>query len=145
MKYTSSDEAQTRSIGRQLASVVLGGEVITLSGDLGVGKTVFAKGFAEGIGISDIITSPTFTIMNLYRVDNDSDIKKFVHVDTYRLEKESELLDIGIEDYLYEKDTVVLIEWPEKIASLLEKKTIISVLLTQKNNNERYVTIEGIR
>ena len=70
MQYISPSEAQTMSIARQLAAMVKGGDVVMLQGDLGAGKTTFTKGFAEELGVTDTITSPTFSIMNVYKILN---------------------------------------------------------------------------
>jgi len=144
MIYTSTDEAQTRSIGRQLSTMIQGGSIVTLSGDLGTGKTTFAKGFAEGLGVKDTITSPTFSIMNVYDAHHHTGITTLVHIDTYRLEREEGLMAIGVEEYAGEVHTVLLIEWPEKIPSFLRAYTLISVHLSQKNNTERQIIVGGI-
>lgn len=103
--FISNSIEETKGIARELAKSLHGGSIVLLSGDLGAGKTVFAKGFAEGLGVVDDITSPTFTIMNTY--DN-----KLNHFDLYRLNSVEELLSIGAEEELY-GDKISLVEWPE--------------------------------
>ena len=105
---------ETRDLGRRLAQAAKPGEVYALSGDLGVGKTVFAKGFAEGLGIREAVTSPTFTILQIYEKGR----LPLCHMDTYRLEDEEELEAIGGEEYLG-SPWVTLIEWPERVWELL--------------------------
>jgi tRNA threonylcarbamoyladenosine biosynthesis protein TsaE len=86
-KFISKCEEDTLKIGKDFASNLLGGEIITLEGDLGAGKTVFTKGVALGLKIEDIVTSPTFTIMNMYLGEK----LNLYHFDMYRLNDESEL------------------------------------------------------
>src|SRR3989338_9938364 len=125
MKITSVSEAQTEKLGRNMAKQLVGGEVITLSGDLGAGKTVFVKGLAKGLGIKQVIVSPTFLLMKVYRTKGK--IKHLVHVDTYRVQNEQDLREIGLADYLGHPDTVTVIEWPQKLRNLLSKKPVILV------------------
>ena len=144
MKYNTTYEEQTKSVGRQLATMVSAGAIITLSGDLGAGKTTFTKGFAEGLGVTEAITSPTFSLMNVYPTDTQTHITQFVHIDTYRLEEEEDLLAIGVEDSLGAPGTIVIIEWPEKIPNLLSTREVISVSIMQNSPTDRTILIEGI-
>jgi len=120
--------------------------IITLSGDLGAGKTTFTKGFAEGLGVKETITSPTFSLMNVYPVPEHPEIKHFIHIDTYRLEDEEDLLAIGVEDYLGAEGTIVMIEWPEKIPGILKKyKDVVEVKLRNGEDvEERVIEVVGI-
>lgn len=120
------DEKSMVAYGKKLASTLTGGEILCLSGDLGAGKTCLTKGIALGLGIKKDILSPTFTLMNVYptapvlnRLRRTS-IKTLVHIDTYRLKNENELLEIGAKDYLGNPNTICVIEWPEKISRLLK-------------------------
>ena len=146
MEYTSPNESQTKSIGRQLATMISPGSIITLSGDLGAGKTTFTKGFAEGLGVKETITSPTFSLMNVYPVHEHPEIDTFVHIDTYRLKHEEELIGIGVEDYLAADKTVVIIEWPEKISGMLKKyEHVIEVEMKNgESAEERVIEVHGI-
>lgn len=103
----------TMALGEALGRLLKGGEVICLTGDLGAGKTHFAKGVARGLGIPDTVTSPTFTLINEY-----SGRLRLYHVDAYRLCDPDEAYDLGLEEYLY-GDGATLIEWPDRIAELL--------------------------
>src|SRR3989338_72782 len=148
MEITTHSDTETKKLGHQLASTLHGGEIVCLYGELGVGKTTLVKGIAEGLGIEEEITSPTFTLMNVYDVKTadygpqttaisdeavvrspSTVVKKLIHIDTYRLRDEKELLEIGVEDYLSQPDTVTIIEWPEKIAGLLKNKKTIKITL----------------
>lgn len=113
-----SSEQKTISTGKDVAKKLSGGDIVLLHGELGAGKTTLTKGIARGLGVKDDIVSPTFTLMNVYQ----GDVFTMVHVDTYRLESEQDLIDIGIQDYLGAPDTICIIEWPEKIQGLLKGK-----------------------
>lgn len=140
---TSTDD--TISFGKKLSSSLTGGDIVLLHGDLGAGKTTITKGIAQYFGIDDIV-SPTFTLMNVYHLStgapkhsSTSDIKTFVHIDTYRLENQDNLIEIGIEDYLGDKNTICVIEWPEKINGLLEGKKVINVMIEHVNGGRQIV------
>jgi tRNA threonylcarbamoyladenosine biosynthesis protein TsaE len=142
MEFNTQTEIETKQIGKDLASKLNGGEVITLEGDLGAGKTTFVKGLAEGLGVKKEITSPTFTLMNVYKLSADnSKLTALVHIDTYRLKNEQELLNIGVEDYLGTPETITVIEWPEKVAELLRNKNIIEIKIEHVAEAERRIII----
>jgi len=109
--------------GKKLARELKPGNILCLSGELGTGKTTLTKGIAHGLGIKSEVLSPTFTLMNVLPI-KDKKIKNLVHIDTYRLKDEEELLDIGVLDYLGAPDTICIIEWPEKIKNLLKDKRV---------------------
>lgn len=110
----SFGEAETFAYAKQLAETAQPGEIYCLDGDLGVGKTVFAKGFAEGLGIEEPITSPTFTIVHEY----EGGRLPLYHFDVYRIADPDEMYAIGYEDYFF-GEGVCLIEWSELIEELL--------------------------
>lgn len=110
----SFGSAQTRALGRRFGQTAKPGLVIALSGDLGAGKTVFAKGFAEGLGVTAPLTSPTFTLLQLYEKGR----LPLCHMDAYRLEEEEELEAVGGHEY-FGAPWVSLVEWPENVAGLL--------------------------
>ncbi len=118
MKIITNNEKETIELGEFLAKKCKGGEVFALSGDLGSGKTVLAKGMAKGLGVKAYVTSPTFVLMKIYGTGKGRKIKEFVHVDCYRLGHEQDLIDIGITEYLNRPDAVCLIEWAEKLPFL---------------------------
>jgi tRNA threonylcarbamoyladenosine biosynthesis protein TsaE len=105
-------------------------KTILFYGEIGVGKTTLIKEIAKRIGVDEIINSPTYSIVNEYKLEND----KLFHFDCYRLESEEEALDLGIEDYLFSSHWN-LIEWPEKIENLLPEKKMIIELLRNKNGS----------
>ena len=110
---------ETRSLGREWAERAVPGLIICLDGDLGAGKTVFAQGFAEGLGIISPVTSPTFTIMQVYR----SGRLPLYHFDVYRIEEPEEMEAIGYEEYFF-GDGVCLVEWSENIAELIPEDAV---------------------
>ncbi len=141
MEETTASEQETIKFGIKLAKNLQGGDILCLYGDLGAGKTALTKGLALVLGIKKNITSPTFTLMNIYEINNEQlTINKFVHIDTYRLKNEEDLVEIGAEDYLGAPDTVCVIEWPEKIEGLLAGKKIIRVKMEHVNRG-RKITI----
>ncbi len=116
-KYTSRSEQNTMEIAENIESEKFPGMVICLYGELGSGKTVFAKGFAKALGITDTITSPTFSLVKEYL---DGEMPLF-HMDVYRLDESNE--EFGLDDYL-NQDGVCLIEWPEMIESQLPEERL---------------------
>ena len=104
--YLTHSFEETFRLAEHIAKDSKAGEVYTLNGELGAGKTVFAQGFAVGLGIQEPVNSPTFTIMNVY----DSGRLPLYHFDLYRLQEEEELYELGMEEYLYGSG-VCLIEW----------------------------------
>jgi len=115
MKYKTSIEQQTIKLGEKIAKQLSGGEILLLQGELGSGKTIFVKGLAKGLGIRKIVTSPTFVLFKVYPVKNNKKIKQLVHVDCYRLKDGREVMEAGLEDYLFRPDTVTVVEWGNKI------------------------------
>lgn len=141
MQYITKSQQETIELGKKIAEQFKGGDIILLEGDLGAGKTTMTKGIAEYFGIEDTITSPTFTLMNIYEVKSQkSKAKSLVHIDTYRLEDENDLIEIGVEDYLGDPNTICLIEWPEKIEKLIQNKKMIKIKI-EHLANDRKITI----
>lgn len=116
-----TSEAETSALAHNITTHLKGGDIVALSGDLGAGKTTFTKGIAVALGITKTITSPTFAIMNVYDLPKEKNgIKTLVHIDAYRLESPDEILTIGAEDYLGEPQVLTVVEWPEKIQTVLD-------------------------
>ncbi|EKE07662.1 MAG: hypothetical protein ACD_18C00018G0002 [uncultured bacterium] len=135
MKQKTNTTKEMIVLGEKIASKLTGGDIILLQGELGAGKTTMSKGIAKGLGITDEIVSPTFTLMNVY--ENG----KLVHIDTYRLENADGLLEIGVEDYLGQADTITIVEWPEKIKNLLDNKKTIEISIVKQDDNSREISI----
>lgn len=119
MIYESFGEKDTLALGKELAASAKPGQIFLLHGDLGVGKTVFTKGFAEGLGIHEPITSPTFTLIQEYEEGR----MPFYHFDVYRIGDVEEMYDLGYEDYFF-GEGVCLIEWASLIRDLLPEGCI---------------------
>lgn len=116
--------------------------VVAISGDLGAGKTALTQAVGKALGVETTITSPTFTIMQRYDT-NDDDFKSLVHLDAYRFESSGELAPLHFNDILKETDSLVLVEWPERIEGELPE-SIINVSITIKNQPERELVIENL-
>lgn len=117
MLYETYSEKETFELGKEFGSRAVPGSIYLLIGDLGVGKTVFTKGFAEGLGVEDEVTSPTFTIVQVYEEGRIP----FYHFDVYRIGDVSEMDEIGYEDYFY-GDGVTFIEWADLIKEIIPKE-----------------------
>jgi tRNA threonylcarbamoyladenosine biosynthesis protein TsaE len=129
----SKSAAETFEFGRQLADKLQAGDILALTGELGAGKTCFVKGLARGLGVTQAVTSPTFTLIHEYRGGR----LPLFHVDLYRLDSVAQALAVGIEDYLNGAG-VTVIEWAEKIAPLLPARTI-HVRLTATGETTRTI------
>jgi len=138
--YTSRSPHDTTRIAKDFAKTLKGGEIVTLTGDLGAGKTAFTKGIATALNITVDITSPTFTLMNVYPVSHPH-ITELIHIDTYRMESATEALQIGIVDYLGQPNTVTIIEWPELIEKMLEKHHTIDITIKHLGGTVREIEI----
>lgn len=143
MKKITHNEAETKKIARSFTKKLTGGEIVLLSGDLGVGKTTFVKGIGEELAIKRIIKSPTFSLLNIYDVKKRK-IKQLIHIDCYRLDGLSDLEEIGVKDYFFDPNTIIIIEWPERIEKellkefLLAEKKIFRLYFYYKKEKEKY-------
>jgi tRNA threonylcarbamoyladenosine biosynthesis protein TsaE len=131
--FTTHSEEETFTLARKLASGFKGREIVLLTGELGAGKTVFAKGVAAGAGVAntDHVSSPSFTLVNIYEGRH-----RVFHIDLYRLEREAEVLDLGWEDFLGQG--IVLVEWAEKLTLPLDG---IRVRIEVVGDDERRITV----
>ena len=136
MEYITHSPEETEKIGAALAQKLNAGTVIAYRGDLGAGKTAFTRGLARGLGCSDTVTSPTYTIVNEYL----SGRLPLFHFDMYRLNDSDELFDIGWEDYLA-RDAVCAVEWSEKVDDAFYGDETI-VRIEKLGDTERKITIE---
>lgn len=141
MIYETNSPEETFDLARCLGEETQPGTVYTLTGDLGVGKTVFAQGLARGLGIEEAINSPTFTIVQVY----DEGRLPFYHFDVYRIGDIEEMEEIGYEDYFY-GDGVCLVEWAELIEELLPQKRVALVIEKdlQKGFDYRRITLQEV-
>ena len=137
MKFESFSAEETYALGKKLGEEAKPGAVYCLSGDLGVGKTVFTKGFAVGLGVTDTVNSPTFTIVQVY-----NGRMPFYHFDVYRIEEPEEMEEIGYEDYFY-GDGACMIEWAELIEELIPADAVKVCIRKdlQKGTEYRLITV----
>ena len=119
MIIETNSPQETKELGKKMAERAKPGDVFTLVGDLGVGKTVFTQGIAEGLGIDEPVNSPTFTIVQEY----ESGRMPFYHFDVYRIGDPEEMDEIGFDDYIY-GDGLCLIEWADLIEEILPEKRV---------------------
>jgi tRNA threonylcarbamoyladenosine biosynthesis protein TsaE len=131
--FTTRSAEETFELARSTAVGLKGTEVVLLIGELGAGKTVFAKGLAAGAGVADTdrVSSPSFTLVNIYEGRH-----RFFHIDLYRLEREADIADLGWEDMLGEG--IVVVEWAEKLTFPLKG---ISVKIESAPDGTRRITI----
>lgn len=135
-QYISRSVEQTKQIAYDLAQTFVGGETLLLEGDLGAGKTHFAKGLAEGLGIADTVTSPTFTLHNVY----EGGRLTFNHFDFYRVDDPEEVEMLGLCEYFSTSDGVAAIEWSANVKNLLPTKCI-TVNIAKLSDTERQITV----
>ena len=133
--HTSASENDTFELAKRLAASFQGKEIVFLTGELGAGKTVFAKGIAAGLGMEDVnqVCSPSYTLVNIYQAKY-----QVFHIDLYRLVKNSEIEDLGWEDYL--DRGVIIVEWAEKLKIEVEA---IKISIEVLNDETRKITIES--
>lgn len=136
MTYTTTSPSETEALGAALGQIVPPGTVIAYRGDLGAGKTAFTRGLARGLGCGDIVTSPTYTIVNEYL----SGRLPLFHFDMYRLGSSQELWDIGWEDYL-DRNGICAVEWSEHVADAMEDALWVRIEVLSET--ERRITLEG--
>ncbi len=120
MKYITRSVKETKELAKELVKSLKAGQVIGLSGDLGAGKTAFTQGLAKALGVKSIVNSPTFVLMKVYEAQHKV-IKTLVHIDAYRLDEGSNLEALGIEEYMADPQTLVVVEWVEKIKKIMPK------------------------
>lgn len=139
MTITTNSPEQTELLGKKLAARLKPGDVIAYYGDLGAGKTAFTRGLAAGLGVTECVTSPTYTIVNEYL----SGRMPLFHFDMYRLSSSEELFDIGWEDYLA-RGGVCAVEWSENVRDALPPDAVtVTIARCPENDGWRTITIEG--
>ena len=131
----------TRAIGGALAGLLRPGDVVTLTGELGAGKTTFVQGVANALEYSGAVASPTFTLVREYRTPT----LKIVHADVYRLDRVQEVLDLGLQELL-DDDGVLLVEWGDAVAEVLPGEPLVVELMVPgegPGGEERAVSLSG--
>ena len=125
MRIVSQSEEETLALGQRLATLLQDGTVLALEGDLGCGKTVLSRGIARGLGITEAVTSPTFTVAQEYPRPGG---RFLYHLDMYRISDEDSALAFGIDEFLFQKNALTLVEWPERIAGLLQGNSHLRII-----------------
>ena len=138
MQITTHSAEQTQRLGENMARLLVPGDVIAYFGDLGAGKTAFTRGLAAGLGVTELVTSPTYTIVNEYL----SGRLPLFHFDMYRLSSSDELFDIGWEDYLA-RGGVCAVEWSENVADALQDAIRVTIEKDAQEPDTRRITITG--
>lgn len=138
MQIRTISPEETEAVGRKIAAKLLPGDIIAYYGDLGAGKTAFTRGLAAGLGVTEQVTSPTYTIVNEYL----SGRLPLFHFDMYRLDSADDLFDIGWEDYLA-RGGVCAVEWSENVEEALSGAIRITIHKDPADENVRTITIEG--
>jgi tRNA threonylcarbamoyladenosine biosynthesis protein TsaE len=132
----TGSESETAAVGRDLARMLRGGDVVLLYGDLGAGKTAFVRGLAEGLGVApDEVSSPTFTLVQEYRGGRLT----LFHVDLYRLDDPREILDLGLDEIA--ADGVLAIEWAEKLGARLKPSRSVGVRIIHGEGDARTIDV----
>ena len=136
MEFITASPKETENVGQALGAVLRPGTILAYEGDLGAGKTAFTRGLARGLGATEQVTSPTYTIVNEYL----SGRMPLFHFDMYRLRSADDLWDIGWEDYL-DRGGVCAVEWSENVAEAMEGA--IRVRIEKLGEDRRRITLEG--
>ena len=120
-EFITSSEEETENIGKTLAMSLSKGDAVLLRGNLGAGKTVFSRGFARGLGITEPVSSPTYTIVQEYELPDGG---RLYHLDLYRISGVNAALAFGVDEFLNDPSSYALVEWPERIAGILPDNAI---------------------
>jgi len=151
--FISKNEEETQKFAKELAEDILAGKiggifgsgavVVALVGDLGSGKTTFAQGFAEGLGVKEKTKSPTFIIFRKSKIKSQkSKLRNFYHFDVYRIHDEKEILNLGWEEIIKNSENVVLVEWADKIEKILPQDCL-KIYFKHLRGDKREIVIKS--
>ena len=135
----SRSETETEAFAAALAQKLPPGTVIALDGDLGAGKTVFSRGFARGMGITEPVSSPTYTIVQEYPLPGGKGM--LYHLDLYRIANSVSALAFGVDEFLDDPESTALVEWPERIADIMPDSTL-RIEIRHLSDTERKITVK---
>ncbi len=139
-QFVTKNAAETLALGVRLGEALRsGGRVVALFGPMGMGKTVFVSGVARGMGLSDAVSSPTFSIVNVYGANDE-----LCHFDMYRVDTWEDLASTGFFEYM-DAGSVLCVEWSENIENALPEDAIRVTLAPGAQENERIITVEGVK
>ena len=137
-KFISHSEKETENFAFELSGNTAWGTVLTLDGDLGAGKTVFARGFARGLGVTEPVSSPTYTIAQEYALDGG---KRLYHLDLYRISSPEAGLAFGVDEFFNDPQAIALVEWPERIGEVIPEDAV-KITIRHLSAAEREITID---
>lgn len=137
IRFISNSEEETKNFACSLAKKIEEKKVVRLDGEMGAGKTIFAKGFALGLNITGIVNSPTFAIMNMYEGD-----KTLYHYDMYRLNVD-EAYALGLTEFFGKENSICLVEWAENVEEALPKDTI-TIKINKLDLEKREIIVENM-
>jgi len=142
MIITTHQDQETFVLGQKIATKCVGGEFIALVGELGSGKTKLIQGLAKGLGIKKRVNSPTFNVLKLYNTDNKQGIRYLCHVDAYRLHSGKELINLGIQEFINDSQTITVVEWAEIVKKIWPLKTNL-IKIKFISESERKIKLNG--
>ncbi len=140
-KIVCANEPETTALAHLIAPLLKGGDYVSLEGDLGAGKTFFARALAASFGITESVTSPTFVLQKSYSVASHPSIKRLAHYDFYRIFDYEELLDIGFEDH--DTETLVFAEWGDMFISDFPRQPV-RIKFNTHYNDSRLIEVSGL-
>jgi tRNA threonylcarbamoyladenosine biosynthesis protein TsaE len=140
LRAATESAPDTRALGAAMAPLLRPGDVVLLAGDLGSGKTTLVQGIAAGLGIAEVVTSPTFTLLRPYRCATQT-VRTLLHADLYRLDHLDEVADLGVGE-LVEDDAVCVVEWGDVATDVLGEDVLALRLTLGRGDDERLLTIE---
>ena len=135
-EFISHSVDETQSFAESLGKTFVGGEALLLEGEMGAGKTHFVKGLAKGLGIDEVVTSPTFALHNVY-----AGRLTLNHFDFYRIDDSQEVVVLGLDEFFYDPNGVAAIEWSENVKDLLPKRCI-TVTIDKLDDNTRRIIVK---
>ena len=134
LKSAEELQAEAARFARSLAPLSTGATLVTLSGELGAGKTTFTQALASALGVTETVTSPTFVLEKIYDLPEGDAFARLAHIDAYRLEGEGALGPLGFQELMKDTGTLVVLEWPEMVASDLPKSAHALMLTVMPDN-----------
>ncbi len=143
-KHISNNTQETFNIGSEFAKSLKESDIVIFEGDLGAGKTQFIKGICKAFDVNSEVTSPTFTLINIYDGYHNNSPIEIVHIDLYRVKNPRELANIGFDEYLFDTSSIKLIEWSQKAKELLENNYNykVEILIDDQDENKRTIIVE---
>jgi tRNA threonylcarbamoyladenosine biosynthesis protein TsaE len=125
LEIVTHSPSETAAIGEALAGCLREGDVLLLHGDLGAGKTTLAKGIASALGVEEVVSSPSFALVNEYDTGLVAAVTRLYHLDLFRLQSEDDLASIGFDDFMAPADGITVVEWPERASAALPERFLL--------------------